>query len=381
MKQSEIKTCDNAGHLITSAIELEEISAKIAAVGRVAVDTEFVWERTYYPNLGIVQLALNEKEAWLLDILALKGKLDTLGKVLSNPQIEKILHDARQDLTILRQATGFYPQNIFDTRLAAGFIGPSASLSLLDTCSLFAGITLEKGETRSDWLKRPLTANQHKYALDDVLFLPLIRDEIISRAEKLGRGQWLAEEMQLYDNPDLYNDPDPEQIYIKVKGASRLTRPELAILRSVTAWRERKACARNRPRRHIIADEPLIKIARNAPQNDKELTQSCGLSLRAGQRYGQELLQAVATALAVPETDWPTATGKSRNSRNSEKIRSILDLIAEIGKSHNLDPALIATRKDIEKIFADKDQVTRTKSQQMPGWRRHLLGEKITKHL
>ncbi len=382
MKQREFASGPPDRKLISTTAELEKIAEKIATAGRVAVDTEFIWERTYYPILGLVQLALNEKEAWLLDMPALQGKLAPLGEVLSDPKIEKIIHDAKQDLTILRQATGFYPQNIFDTRLAAGFIGPSASRSLLDTCALFADITLEKGETRSDWLKRPLTSKQLQYALDDVLFLPFIRDKIMRQAEKLGRNQWLTEEMRLYDNPVLYLDPDPEQIYIKVKGAGRLSRPELAILRSLAAWRERKAVSRNRPRRHIIPDESLIKIAQSAPLDYDKLKNNCGLSARAGQRYAKELLEAAAKGLALPEADWPLSLKKSRNAKNQEKVRKIIDLISATCKKHDLDPALIATRKDIEKIFADKNQATQAKARlRSSGWRRQLLGKEITKYL
>ena len=375
MKPIEPKTCQPTRRLLNSTAELEQICTKITAHGQVAVDTEFVWERTFYPNLGIVQLALNETEAWLLDMPALQGKLEPLGKVLANPKIEKIIHDAKQDLTILRQATGFYPRHIFDTRLAAGFIGPSATLSLLDSCSLFADLTLNKGETRSDWLKRPLSEKQLEYALDDVLFLPLIRDQIMDQAKTLGRSEWIKTEMQLYDNPDIYDDPDTEQVYTKVKGISRLHRRELAIICQLAAWRERKARSRNRPRRHIIPDEALVKIAQNAPRNFDSLKEKCGLSPRASQRYGEQLLQAVEKGLKTPESNYPTATKRSRNPKTAEKSRNLMEKITAIAKELNLDPALIATRKDIEKFLTSTDPKVRNSSPLMQGWRFKLLSQ------
>jgi len=378
MKPIEPKTCQPDRRLLNAAAELEQICAQITTHGRVAVDTEFIWERTFYPNLGIVQLALNETEAWLLDMPALQGKLEPLGEVLANPKIEKIIHDAKQDLTILRQATGFYPKNIFDTRLAAGFIGPSATLSLLDTCSLFAGLTLNKGETRSDWLKRPLSEKQLQYALADVLYLPLIRDNIMNQAEILGRCEWIKTEMQLYDSPALYNDPDDKQAFSKVKGTSRLNRPELAILFQLAVWREKKARSSNRPRRHIIPDEALIKIAQNAPRDNACLKDKCGLSPRAGQRYGKQLLQAVAEGLKTPESDYPAASKRTR-TKMAEKSRTILDKITEIGKTLNLDPALIATRKDIEKVLTTTDPKVRNSSPLMQGWRSDLLKKIINR--
>ena len=376
MKTIETKTCQPGIQLLDSAAELERICAEIAAHGRVAVDTEFVWERTFYPNLGIVQLALNETEAWLLDIPALKGKLKPLGEVLANPKIEKIIHDAKQDLTILRQATGFYPKNIFDTRLAAGFIGPSATLSLLDTCTLFAGLTLNKGETRSDWLKRPLSEKQLQYALADVLYLPLIRDKIMKQAENLDRHEWVKTEMLLYDNPVLYDDPDDKQVFSKVKGTNRLNRRELAILYQLAAWREKKARSNNRPRRHIIPDETLIKIAQNAPRDKSCLKNNCGLSLRSSQRYGELLLQAVEKGLNTPESDYPAANKYTRNPKMTGKSRKLLDEITKIGKTLNLDPALIATRKDIEKILTT-DPALLNQSTLMQSWRFDLLKEII----
>lgn len=377
MKPIEIESCHPAGQLINTSAELENICTKIEANGRVAVDTEFVWERTYYPNLGIVQLALDEKEAWLLDMPALQGKLDPLGRVLANPEIEKIIHDAKQDLTILRQATGFYPENIFDTRLAAGFIGSSATLSLLDTCAIFANQVLNKGETRSNWLQRPLTVKQFQYALDDVLFLPLIRDEIMSQAEKLGRDEWIVEEMKLYDNPSLYNDPDADQVYVKVKGASRLNRKELAVLLKLAAWREQTACLRNRPRRHIISDESLLKISQSMPQDRENLKQNCALSLRASQRYGEQLLRTVKEGLQMPEADFPELIKRSRNPKIADSSRKLMELIADIGETHNLDSALIATRKDIEKVLTKTDQTTIENARLLQGWRFKLVGEKV----
>jgi ribonuclease D len=363
--------------LIDSAAGVAEICSRITANGRVAVDTEFVWERTYYPNLGIVQLALNEKEAWLLDMPALAGKLDPLGEVLANPQIEKIIHDAKQDLTILRIATGFYPKNIFDTRLAAGFIDQPATLSLLDSGSIFAGLTFDKGETRSNWLKRPLTEKQFQYALDDVLYLPLIRDEIMTRAEKLNHGEWLKEEMRIYDNPALYDDPDTEQVYTKVKGTGRLQRQELAVLLKLAAWREREARSRNRPRRHIISDELLINMAQHQPDDLDQLKDNCQLSPKACQRYGNKLLAVIKSGLQMSPGSYPESLKHARDAKITAQSRKILDLIAETGKNNYIDATMIGTRKEVEKFLLRDNGDANSDSPLMQGWRYELVGEKI----
>ena len=363
--------------LITEAAEVAEICKRITANGRVAIDTEFVWERTFYPNLGIVQIALNEKEAWLLDMPVLTGKLAPLAEVLADPRVEKIIHDAKQDLTILRIATGAYPKNIFDTRLAAGFAGCPATLSLLDCGLTFAGLSFDKGETRSNWLKRPLSEKQLQYALDDVLYLPLIRDEIMARAEKLNHAEWLKEEMLIYDHPDLYEDQDCRQVYTRVKGCGRLDRRELAVLRELAAWRELEARSRNRPRRHIIADLPLVKMAQQQPDNTAALEENCGLPPHEYRRYGEKLLRVIQKGRQTPEAAYPESLKSRRDDKLTQQIREILDLISETGRSHQIDATLISSRKEVERFLSEKNRPAADTSPLFQGWRFKLVGEKI----
>ena len=376
MNEIEIKN----NSLIDSQKALQEVCLKITETGRVAVDTEFVWERTFYPELGLVQLAIDQERAWLLDIPALKGKLEPLGLILADPEIEKIIHDAKQDLTILRIATGNYPKNIFDTRLAAGFVGSSSSLSLLDACRKFTGEVLSKEETRSNWLQRPLSSKQYQYALNDVIFLPTIRDEIMAKAKALDRREWISEEMGLYDNPQIYDDPPVNQVYSKVKGANRLRRGELAILRELAAWREKEARHRNRPRRHIVPDEPLTTMAINQPTNIDTIKRNCGLSPRAAQRYGQQLLAAVKEGLQVAPADYPTSRQKQRGQNLASRSRKILDFIEELCKNNDLDSALLTNRQEIEKLV-QADNAETCDIPLMRGWRYEYAGEKILQNI
>ena len=371
-----IESKKDSHKLIDSTEALQDICEKIVKAGRVAVDTEFFWERTFYPELGIVQLGVDQENAWLLDIPALKGKLEDLGVLLANPEIEKIFHDARQDLTILRIATGYYPKNIFDTRLAAGFVGPSSSLSLLDACREFAGEILSKSETRSNWLQRPLSSKQYQYALNDVLFLPTVREEIISRAETLGRREWVSKEMRLYDEPQIYDDPPINEVYSKVKGSSRLSRSELAVLRELAAWREKEARRRNRPRRHIVPDEPLITLATRQPTLIDSVKLNCGLSPRAAQRYGEQLLSTVNEGLQVNPADYPASLQKNRGQNSASRSRKVIDFIKDLCKQNNLDPALLANRQEIEK-FIQADNPTMCDIPLMQGWRYEYVGKKV----
>lgn len=375
---NETETISNG--LVDSAKALQEICKKVTEAGRVAIDTEFVWERTFYPALGIVQLGLDQERAWLLDIPALKGKLEPLGKILADPEIVKIFHDAKQDLTILRIATGFYPKNVFDTRLAAGFVSPSSSLSLLDACYKFTGEIIKKDETRSNWLQRPLSPKQFQYALNDVLFLPALRDEIMLKAQELNRQAWIMEEMKLYDDSKIYEDPPINQVYSKVKGSGRLKRDELAILRELAAWREKEARRRDRPRRHIIPDEPLIMLSTNKPNQIDTLKHNCGLSPRGAQRYGQSLLKTVKEGLQVTPADYPVSLQKPRKQNLAAHSRKLLDFITDLCDHNTLDPALLANRKDIEKLILNDNPKT-CNIPLMQGWRYKYAGEKIIREI
>jgi ribonuclease D len=180
--------------MIESPEHLASLVDSIRASGRVALDTEFVWERTYFPRLGIVQAGLCDGECALIDACA-GFPLIALGPVLADTSIQKVLHDAQQDLTILRRASGESPRNIFDTRTAAGFAGFAATVSLQDLMASLLGIELPKTETRTDWLRRPLTEKQVEYALDDVRYLFRARDALLQRARDMGNEAWLLEEM------------------------------------------------------------------------------------------------------------------------------------------------------------------------------------------
>ncbi|HDS16679.1 MAG TPA: ribonuclease D [Proteobacteria bacterium] len=362
--------------LIEIPEELEEICDRIRRHGRVAIDTEFFWERTFYPQLGLVQLALHEKQAWLIDIPALNNRLAPLGRILADPTIEKIIHDARQDLTILKNQTGSYPRNIFDTRLACGFIGPSANYSLFELCRTFADRNLSKEETRSNWLQRPLNPEQCQYALEDVIFLPRIRTAIKQKAELLERWAWIDEEMKLYDRPELYDDPPFDQVFTKVKGCRRLSGKELALLRELAAWREKEARRRDLPRRHVLSDEMLVNLAIRQPQTLASLKNNCDLPARSGQRHGQALLEAIKKGLQTPAELWPQPANERQKKTARAPYRKISDFILELGREHNLDPGLLANRQQIEDLIETRGSDPK-RHPLLQGWRHEFAGRRI----
>ena len=206
--------------LIQDEAALKLLVQKARQTDAVALDTEFVWERTYYPQLGLIQIALSNEECYLIDPIAIKD-LSSLGKLLSDRSVIKILHDAPQDLTILQKATGAVPQNIFDTRLAAGFSDFPATLSLANLIKELLDIDLAKTETRTNWIKRPLTEDQVDYALDDVRYLRAVRVLLLTRIIGPKIKSWLQEELNLLNNPANYNGITGNGRYRKIRGSSR----------------------------------------------------------------------------------------------------------------------------------------------------------------
>src|SRR5690606_17063912 len=183
--------------------------------------------------LGIVQVGFSEDDVYLVDAAALD--LSPLGVVLEDPSIVKILHDAQQDLLLLRRATGAYPQNVFDTQLAAGFVGLSATASLADLVQALFGVALPKTATRTDWLRRPLSDEQLDYAEDDVRYLPEARLRLLDLAGQRGRTEWIAEELAHYDDPARYDEKDPRTQYERISGTGRLDPRQMAVLRELAA--------------------------------------------------------------------------------------------------------------------------------------------------
>jgi ribonuclease D len=193
--------------LIASEQKLKELVSKARQATAVGIDTEFVWERTFYSQLGLIQLAIGQ-DCYLIDPVAIKD-LSQLGELISDPSVTKILHDAQQDLTILKAATGAVPKNIYDTRLAYGFCSDSSTLSLSALLEKTLGIKLPKTETRANWLMRPLTDKMFEYACDDVKYSTKLLNYIMDSAEKQNTASWLKEELKIYDNASLYTEIAP----------------------------------------------------------------------------------------------------------------------------------------------------------------------------
>ncbi len=359
--------------LVTTAAELAALAAQLLRHDAVAVDTEFFWERTFYPILGLVQLATRDNRCWLVDAVQISD-LAALGPVLACDTVTKVLHDAPQDLAILARATGAKPCRIFDTRLAAGFAGFDPACSLQSLVQDTLNVALCKDETRSDWLRRPLRASQLHYAAEDVRYLLALRDDLQVRCASDDVRAWLQEELRRLDDVPSCLERDPYCQYLRVKGLARLSGRQLAILREVAAWREREARQRDWPRGHVLPDELLLTLAILAPAEPAVLARVPDFPRTMPAQVVDDLLRAVARGVAVPDAACPAPTREDRSGRQGAKAKADA-LLAHIRSGcavHRVHPALVASRGEAES-FLQLAEAEAREHLLAQGWRKQFV--------
>ena len=357
--------------MITTPDVLRQMVARLQTEACLALDTEFTWERTYYARLGLLQIGLADGTCYLVDAVAL-ADLSPLGELLANARIAKILHDAPQDLMILRRATGAAARNIFDTRLAAGFAGLASTLSLGNLLAETLDVHLAKAHTRADWLARPLAPEELEYAADDVRYLPQVAVLLRDRARAAGVEAWLDEELAALDDPELTADKPVADAYLRIRAASNLSPRPLAALRELAAWREQAARTADLPRRWLLEDGELVAIAAALPQTPD------GLKLKppAVARWGAELLAAVRRAQEMPEADLPPPVFQPR--RDSAFRKELDHALAEIqarATVRKIDPALVCSRNDLAMLLQEGAAARPEDHALLRGWRAELAGD------
>lgn len=367
---------DPAATLITGAAQLAAAATAWRRHPALALDTEFMRTDTFHPRLALVQVSDGEG-VWLVDPLAIDD-LTPLAEVLADPGVVKVLHSCSEDLEVLQHAVGGRPAPLYDTQVAAAMTGHGFSLSYRALVERLLGVSLEKQETRSDWLQRPLSAAQLDYAAADVRFLFPVYAQLAQDAARLHRTDWIAAEMaQLLARAA--GEVPPREQYLRVKGAGRLDRAGLAALRELAAWREAEARRRDRPRGHVVNDAELLVLAVARPSHWQELNAVEGLRPRMVREYGAALLAVLAEAIALPAAAHPPALDQAPPERaEREFIRACRDWLAERAQQLAIAPEMLARRAELE-------QLARSWSAGEPslppalanGWRREVVGEPL----
>jgi ribonuclease D len=357
-------------NVITEIDALAEFCERQRRVEFVAVDTEFMRERTYWPNLCVVQVA-GPEEAAAIDALAPGIDLAPLLALMADPAVRKVFHAARQDLEIFFQLSGQVPHPVFDTQIAAMVCGFGDAVSYETLVRKLAGAHLDKASRFTDWAHRPLTARQIEYALADVVHLRTVYERLQKILGKNGRAEWFAEEMAGLVDPAIYRN-EPAEAWRRFRIRGRADRRFLGVLRAIAAWRETAAQQRDLPRGRITKDEAVLEIAAHAPRTIESLarTRSLGRGVAEG-KLGQEILDAVAQGLADPDPP-PAIPAKAEPPPGIGPLIELLRvLLKQRCEDFQVAQKLLASSDDLEAIAADDNAPVAA----LAGWRRQVFGE------
>ena len=335
---------------------------------RFALDTEFHRERSYWPEAALIQIAW-PGDLVLIDPLAVDVR--PLSEVLSGGGL-MVAHAASQDLEVLEHCCGAVPARIFDTQIAAGFLGRGTpALSSLYESEI--GWRPPKADRLTDWLVRPLKTSQLEYAASDVMHLLEIHDRMAARLDELGRVDWAEAEFALLLERSR-RAQRPEEAWTRLKEVRHLRRRDLPVVRSVAMWRELRAARVNQPVRHVLPDMAVVSIARAAPRTTEDLAAVRGVGEGVARgRLGSAILKAVADGLA---SNWRPPPARPARSGHAERLRPAVGLVTswvnQLARERMIEPSLLATRADIEALIRGDPDARLSR-----GWRSEIVGEPV----
>ena len=355
--------------LIDDTAALAALCERLCGESFVTVDTEFMRERTYWPELCVVQLA-GAAEVAVVDALAPGMDLAPLGALLADARVMKVFHAARQDIEIFLLRFGAVPRPLFDTQIAAMVAGFGDQVGYDALVNALTGGHIDKAHRFSDWAARPLSPQQVAYAAADVTHLRGVYEQLCERLARDGRLEWVAEDMAELADPVTYR-PAPETLWERLRPRTG-NRRQLGILRALAAWREREAQRANIPRQRMLKDETLLEIAATAPETAEALARARGVSEGfARGKMGASLLAAIAEARALPDDALPEAQSGRDGPRPSPALVALLKvLLAAKCEEHHVAPKLVASSDDIDRLATEDAPAVPA----LHGWRRDVFG-------
>ncbi|MGF0536525.1 ribonuclease D [Agrobacterium sp. ES01] len=361
--------------MIETTAELEHACRELAKSDFITIDTEFLRESTFWPELCLIQMASPDVEV-IVDPLAKGIDLKSFFALMADSSVVKVFHAARQDIEIIFHLGDLIPHPIFDTQVAAMVCGFGDSVSYDQLVQRVKGEHIDKTSRFTDWSRRPLTEKQLDYALADVTHLRDVYFKLKEELEREGRASWLTEEMAVLESRETY-DLAPENAWQRLK--MRLRKPqELAVVREVAAWREREARHRNVPRGRVIKDDAIYEIAQQQPKDTEALGRLRTIP-KGWERSsaGTAIIEAVKTALAIPKAEMPHLPRQSHVSDGAASAVELLKvLLRMISEKHGVAAKMIANSDDLDKIATDGENA---QVQAMQGWRRELFGNPALK--
>lgn len=355
--------------LITTDEQMREFVDRASRAPMVAVDTEFVRERHYFPRLCLVQLG-TEDEQVAIDPFAVTDT-EPLVRLFQDPRVVKVFHACSQDMEVLLRFLGILPRPVFDTQLAASYLGDRCQVGYGHLVGEYCHVKLTKTEAMTDWAARPLDDAQLAYALDDVKYLPSIWRTMTKELEERGRADWVLPEFEHATDPATYLR-DPREAFRKVRRVGTLTRRQLATARELAAWREHRAMELDLPRRSVLSDELLIDLARVAPTDMRSLLRIRGTDGFSAEERAQ-LVAACAQGLACPEDACPEADHHGHLSLDAESVCDLMYALTRLRADQlGVAPSVLASRDDLV-AFSER----RAGSPLSGGWRYEVIGRHL----
>jgi len=361
--------------MITTTKALAAFCARLAKHDFVTVDTEFLRETTYWPELCLIQMAGPEDEG-IIDPLADGIDLKPFFELMADTSVIKVFHAARQDIEIMVNRGDLVPHPIFDTQVAAMVCGFGESISYDQLVSRISGAHIDKSSRFTDWSRRPLTDKQLDYALADVTHLRDVYLELVSRLDTEGRRHWVVDEMAVLESRSTY-EMDPADAWKRLK--MRVKKPaELCVLQHLAAWREREARARNVPRGRVLKDDAIYEIAQQQPKDGEALGRLRTIP-RGWERsqQGATVVEIVSEALETPKEDMPRLPRQRQAPEGAQAAVELLRVLLKLTvEKENVAAKIIATSDDLETIAIDGEAADVAA---LKGWRRELFGDRALK--
>jgi ribonuclease D len=343
--------------------------------GHFAFDTEFIRDDTYDAKLCLVQVT-TDGQVVLIDPTA-GLDLGVFWKLVTDESVVTIVHAGKEDFEVCLRATGQVPRNVFDIQIAAGFVGLGYPLSLVRLVERVVHHRISKGQTLTDWLRRPLTPEQLRYAADDVIHLPEMYKTLRASIEKAGRWAWAREEFQRFEDPEFYRAPTEDRVQ-RLKGSKKLDGLGLLLLERLVDWRDRWAQERNRPIRALVRDDILVEIARRRPRQARELEVLRGFPQAKNRKIVGELVDLINAACQVPKSEWPTPL---EHREDAPMTKALLDLLLAVIQGicyeERLNWSLLGSPQRLRELLDFHAGRSGEVPPLLRGWREQFIGQRL----
>ena len=363
---------------VESPSQLAEVVKACDGLKVISVDTEFARFNTYYPIVGLIQIYTGE-QCFLIDPVAIED-FSALVPILTNPDLLKVFHACSEDLEVFQHALGILPAPVYDTQIASAALGLGFSVGYQSMVESYLGITLPKDQTRSDWLARPLSEDQLKYAALDVVHLLQVYHHQSELLEDTPKRNWIeAESAEMrQDIPTLI---EPEKCYTRIKGLWQLDRLQLNQIRTLCAWREEKARQEDLPRNRVVDQKALMSIVKSGT-GDRRDFQKAGFSPRQVRKYADEILFLLAESGQVREADCPELIERDVKPINNSKLKLLKEVVENRAAALSVAPELLTKRRHLEKLIrSSEEDGTYRLPKELGGWRAEVIGDHLLEAL